>query len=442
MAGLVYVVYGPVAAISRGQGEDAGSEERRFSVSPSRQFVIYGTDSETRMALSASAEGIKRELLKLLRLGDEWQYEVVIQVDESESLTPPARYVAGRVMPVDGGYRFQLDVKLANGYTRREFNRELIRLLLLEEILSSHAGPEAIMKQSRILPTWLHHGATELVRYREEGTPSELFSGLLGSKKILEVQDILTGDPAAMDSISQSAYEASSAAFVKALLEQDSGAQRLVRTMREFPRYEGDVRPLLLEFFPALSKSSSSMEKWWALEVASMAQPTAIDFLSVEETQRQLDEALTVRVKDEEAGGEREILLADVRELGKAGDVRRLLGPNKVMLLRLSYRCFPLYRSIVDDYREVLERLLQYKSLGVAGRMEKIGEARANLDAALENVDDYLNWYEAARLSTKSGAFEDYKRVAEELRREEPARGDRISRYLDGAEARLSRGGQ
>ncbi|MEM8955828.1 MAG: hypothetical protein AAGD22_16860 [Verrucomicrobiota bacterium] len=426
--------FGLSVADLSGEVGNVNLDRPQFSISPSRQFIIYGPESETRMAISASAERVKRELLKLLRLSDEWKYEVVIQIHDSESLEPPPRHVAGRVMPVAGGYRFQLDVKIANGFTRKGFNRELIRLLLLEEMLSGYAGAEATLKKSRILPPWLHYGLAELVRYREEGTPSELFSGLLGSNKILEVKDILNGDPAGMDSVTRAAYEGSAAAFVRALLEQDSGAQRLTRTIREFPRYEGDVRPLLLEFYPGLSSSQSSMEKWWALEVASMAQPTAVDFLSVEETQRQLDRALTVRVEDQD-GVSRDVSLEDVRDIDKRGDVRRLLGPNKVQLLRLSYRSFPLYRGIIDDYREVLERMLQYKSLGISGRLRKIGDARVALDAALENMDDYLNWYEAARISSKSGAFEEYKAVVDELRREEPMRGDRITRYLDAAES-------
>lgn len=416
--------------------ETIAPEKPQFSVSPSRQFVIYAKESGIRMAFSSSAEAVKRRLLTLLALGDEWRYEIVIQVDESEPVTPLARYSAGRVIPLEDGFRFQLDVKLASGFTRREFNRELIRLLLLEEMLSAHAGQEAALKTTRLLPPWLHDGLSELVRYRDEGTPIELFSGLLGSRKILEIQEILGGEPSKMDSVSRTAFEGSSAAFVRSLLEQDSGAQRLARTIRELPRYEGDVRPLLLEFYPALSRSSSSMEKWWALEVASMAQPKALDFLSIGETRRMLGEALTVRL-DSNGDGPRTAPLSDFRTIEKSGDLRRLLVPNKILLMRLSYRCFPLYRSIIDDYREVLERMMQYKSLGISGRLEKVDERRARLDALLENMSDYLNWYEAARVSAKSGAFEDYKMVVDELRREEPVREDRISRYLDEVEARL-----
>jgi hypothetical protein len=278
------------------------------------------------------------------------------------------------------------------------------------------------------------------VRYREEGTPSELFSGLLGSRKILEIQDILSGEPAVMDSVSRAAFSGSAAAFVKSLLGQDSGTQRLTRTIRELPRYEGDLRPLLLEFYPALSRSSSSMEKWWALEVASMAQPTALDFFSIEETGRRLDEALTVRL--ESAGeGARTVSLRDYRTIEKAGDARRFLVPNRLLLLQLSYQCFPLYRPVVDDYRDVVERMMQYKSFGIAGRIKKIDEVRANLDERLEDMSDYLNWYEAARVSEKSGAFGDYKTVVDELRREAPTRTDRISRYLEEADVR-NRGGR
>jgi hypothetical protein len=85
--------------------------------------------------------------------------------------------------------------------------------------------------------------------------------------------------------------------------------------------------------------------------------------------------------------------------------------------------------------------MMQYKSFGIAGRIKKIDEVRANLDERLEDMSDYLNWYEAARVSEKSGAFGDYKTVVDELRREAPTRTDRISRYLEEADVR-NRGGR
>src|SRR5882762_11985866 len=58
------------------------------SVSPSRQFVIYGADARLRGAISELAEQTKTNLLALLRQRDEWKTAVVINLRPQQANLP------------------------------------------------------------------------------------------------------------------------------------------------------------------------------------------------------------------------------------------------------------------------------------------------------------------------------------------------------------------
>ncbi len=58
------------------------------SVSPSRQFVIYGADATLRGAISELAEQTKTNLLALLGQRDGWKTAVVINLRSQEANLP------------------------------------------------------------------------------------------------------------------------------------------------------------------------------------------------------------------------------------------------------------------------------------------------------------------------------------------------------------------
>jgi hypothetical protein len=55
----------------------------------------------------------------------------------------------------------------------------------------------------------------------------------------------------------------------------------------------------------------------------------------------------------------------------------------------------------------------------------------------MRGIDDYLNWFEATRLSGPSGAFADYMKAAESASRPPPGKRDPISVYLDALETQF-----
>jgi len=70
-------------------------------------------------------------------------------------------------------------------------------------------------------------------------------------------------------------------------------------------------------------------------------------------------------------------------------------------------------------------------------RLKNIAQYRGMVSLRMEQVADYLNWFEATQMVTRSNSFEDYMKTANELSGDAPKRDDLISKYLDGIELQL-----
>ena len=79
-------VTGEVPAVSVAGDVSRGSDPRiksRRPESESRQFVVYGADFSTRVALASLAEDMRKALIKMLGREDEqWEHSIVIQLRE------------------------------------------------------------------------------------------------------------------------------------------------------------------------------------------------------------------------------------------------------------------------------------------------------------------------------------------------------------------------
>jgi len=77
-------------------------------------------------------------------------------------------------------------------------------------------------------------------------------------------------------------------------------------------------------------------------------------------------------------------------------------------------------------------RLLAGKRKGLAKRFARLKTTRDEIVARLNDVDDYMNWFEATQSKTMSGVFVDYLKAANEP--QTPRRRDALSVYLDSIE--------
>ncbi len=75
-----------ISAVFAGYVLDAAPSEH--SVSPSRQFVIYGADAAMRGAVSNLAERTKADFLVLLQQRDNWRVPIVVNLQPQQANLP------------------------------------------------------------------------------------------------------------------------------------------------------------------------------------------------------------------------------------------------------------------------------------------------------------------------------------------------------------------
>ena len=103
-------------------------------------------------------------------------------------------------------------------------------------------------------------------------------------------------------------------------------------------------------------------------------------------------------------------------------------------LLRLEIRAHPLIRPIVQEYRMVASELAAKPKKKLEVRIRKNMQLQQAVVQRADEMEDYLNWFEAAQLSTPSKEFD--SAVDSQSNALTFHRNDAVSRYLDDIEVR------
>jgi hypothetical protein len=266
------------------------------STSSSGQFIVYGPDLRVRSGIAGKCEDISLELGRLLRTPDAWVRTVVVQIKALTPADPPDLGISTQVSALThGGFHLQMNVPERSGLRPADFRRELIRLLLSERILRSHKEvPDE--RSSNLLPPWVHTGVIKALEYRLRGRPSAEFAAIFKSGKVYGIEEILDAEATGLDGLSRTIYETSCCALVLAVLDQPDGPLRFSRFLAALAQEEKPQRELLKQWFPALAESDTSLNKWWSLQLASLAAPSIAETLDPTQTVELLDRALTFLV--------------------------------------------------------------------------------------------------------------------------------------------------
>lgn len=264
------------------------------STSTSGQFIVHGDDLALRSAFSSKCEDIATELRKLLRDTIPWGIPVVILLNSGESALKADKAVATTISQIEhGGFHLQVTIHLRPDLRQSDARREIVRALLAERILRDQKQIKA--QRSLLLPDWLFTGILEALQFRSRTRPSTLFAAIFKSGRIYGIEEIIEASPVAMDALSRTIYQTSCCALVLALLDQPDGGLRMAKFLTALAADPRTERELLNQHFPAIAGSSSSLNKWWSLQLAALAAPTLSEPLSIADTLEQLDQALTFR---------------------------------------------------------------------------------------------------------------------------------------------------
>src|SRR6266705_3051123 len=395
----------------------AASPER--TVSPSQQFIIYGTNAALRGALSELAEQTKANLLALLQQRDRWTTPIVINLQPQQANLPEIPPTELRFSQTGSGLKLQLDLTIAQNLDASLMERELLRAILLEIIYRKQPdiAPGTVFVEP---PDWLLDGVLAFAPGPDRGS---LIEALSLSDKAMSLEKFLRQRPGLLDSAGRLLYRAYSLALVQFLIDGPDGRSRLTRYIGSLSHASNDPLADLKAQFPSLA---SNPEKTWQSAITRASGVQSYQLLTFAESERRLDELLHARIPET---GKPVDLSALARQKASASE--------KVALNQLSQSLFvligqanPVLRPIAREYQEIATRLARGKRRGVTKRLARLQITRERLAARMGDIDDYMNWFEATQMESGSGVFADYLRAADQPQALE-SRHDPLSVYLD-----------
>ncbi|MBL9129952.1 MAG: hypothetical protein JNG86_02060, partial [Verrucomicrobiaceae bacterium] len=271
------------------------------STSSSGQFRVHGKELTTRSAMSSHLDDIAAELRAVLNDSQPFSQPVLVQLHTGEEArkmppgTPPVSVVITEVEATSGGgFHLQMTVTESAGLKLSDLRRETVRVLLAERIVRGHA--KLTKPENRLLlPDWLFNGVLQAMDYRASARPSTMFAAIFKSGKIYGIEEIIEVSPTQMDSLSRSIYDTSCAALVMALVDQPNGGRNLNKFLNSLASDPRSERELLSAAFPEFAATASSLNKWWALQMATLAKRGMAEPLGPDESLRALEEAITIR---------------------------------------------------------------------------------------------------------------------------------------------------
>jgi hypothetical protein len=395
------------------------------SVSPSRQFVIYGADAALRGTISELAEQTKINLLSLLRQRDEWKTAVIINLQPQQANLPEIPPTDLRVSQTGFGAKLQLDLTVGQNLDGSLIERQLLRGILLEMIYRNEGdlAPGATLVEP---PDWLVEGALALTPGREREV---VVAALSATDKGKSLEEFLGQRFDLLDSAGRMLYRAYSIALVQLLLDE-GGRARLARYIANLSHASNDPVADLKARFPQLRED---LETKWRSTVARLGEHQTYQLMTFAESDRRLDELLQIKISDGSRNREqpKTVDLSELARRKASRDEKAAVNQLSKALLLLIGTAHPVLRPVAREYQQIAALLARGKRRGIAKRLSHLDGTRKELAARIGEIDDYMNWFEATQMERESGVFNDYLKAASQSEVSAPRRRDPLSVYLD-----------
>jgi hypothetical protein len=406
------------------------------TVSPSRQFVIYGADAALRGTISELAEQTKSNLLALLRQRDDWKTPVIINLQPQQANLPEIPPTDLRVSQTGFGVKLQLDLTVGQNLAASLIERQLLRAILFEMIYRDEGdlAPGTTLVE---LPDWLVEGALALTPGRERDS---LVGALSRTDKGKSLEEFLGQRFDLLDSAGRALYRACSVALVQLLLDEGGGPARLGQFISNLSSASNDPVSDLKARFPQLREE---LEKKWRSAVARLSEHQTYQSLTFAESERRLDELLQIKISDgtRNRGRPKPANLSELARRKLSPEEKAAVNHMSQALLLLVGTAHPVSRPVAREYEQIAALLTRGKRRGIARRVSRLDGTRKELAARMGDIDDYMNWFEATQMQNRSGAFSDYLKAANQSQASAPRRRDPLSVYLDALEDQIETSG-
>ncbi|MFV0338274.1 MAG: hypothetical protein ACK5LK_08550 [Chthoniobacterales bacterium] len=406
----------------------------------SRQIIAFCPDPQLRMRTLSAAERTKRDLLRLLRINDNWKYPLILSFPENKkrAKTP---YNTGLYEGDAGSFKVQIDIFDASIVGTATFREALIEALLLEMIYR-----DSVVRAGRkfeLPPAWLVEALLEELRIKtNKAAQIDLAESMIQQEKAPDLRDFLkySHSPAVMERARRRVGAQALLRTLAGLPERIGGLLRLLRSVPE----ESDSLELILNTYPSLEKDPERLNKLWNLTLAKMALPARNEVFSARETSKKLEAivgppALPAKPlkrdksKDPRPDVKGALAWSDEAQLPYG---RRLLSNHVVALLQLELRSNPVFKPIVEEYREIAQRLIRKPKTRIDKRLSEVASLWMAIDTRLDKVSDYINWFEVNRVKAPNSDFQMMMDFQQEIQ-ETPPRTDAITQHIDLIESSL-----
>jgi hypothetical protein len=402
-------------------------------VSHTKQFKIKGSDPATRAAAASLAEEVKGEMLRIIEEKDDWKVPVNVEMSGKYGGDVPLRNTVVKLNYNEVRYEVNIFVNLSRGLQKESYQRAIIEGCLLAR--SFKDAPRTDEQVTYSVSPWLVEGFAEAIAWRLGQSNRRMYDTMFRHGELFDIKNLFELNELSyfsLDAASKAAFRVSAGAMVMALCEQPDGKAGMKSFLKEASTYSGEIPTLLRQHFPELNLSQSSLSKWWALQLAAKGEVPLVEVMSVLFTDQELERTLKIRYRNVD-GGLNEVSLSDwqlVPELTKAARMEAVrLSEDE--LIRLSLRCFPSFRPLLNEYQLILAGWVRGETKGFDESLAKLAESRKNMVAKSERARDFLDWFEITRARETSGEFDDYLTLKSRLKFQSIPRKDMVTKYLD-----------
>lgn len=408
------------------------SQESYRSVSSSKQFIVSGKDSDLVSAISTKADSIRKDLVRTLGTRDTWKHNISIRLFGTPGTPSPSNPVRLGINIVAGQPAYIINLHIGRGIELENLYGAVTTMLLYEMMLREvelDGIPENIL-----LPPWILLGLEQAILWKADMADRNLYASLFERGEILSPDQVLSEkNPAKnLDATSYAAFKASCGALTLCLLNQPGGKESMMNVLKEAILGSDDPVNLIKRNFPSLNLTSTSLHKWWTLQLSTMATPPLTETMSILLTEQRLDEALKFIQFDQETKTSSQINLDDLGELLRLPDLGKQLQDAVNNLIYLSSRSFPAYKQIIVEYAKIIALIQLGKTSPVElkKRLQAVDGLRKEYVKAAIRTRDYLDWFEISNKNKLSNSFDSYMETMKLLRENESGPDTPMSKYL------------
>lgn len=415
---LFLALTAPMKAADRRERTDSG------------QFTIYCENAALRRQIASFAAQTKDEVIAILGESDTWRRPIVVTIETATSPEQPLAELT--VVASAVGMKIEITVHLREERDGVNLQKYLVRAVLLEYMYRRNGvAGDAVYTEP---PWWVVEGIVQLLRRRDAGTDSDFFRKLVETNKLPPIERFLLRRPDELGPTANAIDAALAMCLVQLLIDQPAGRDHLATFLRAWPAANSDTIGALGREFRALEGGAPAIQKWWVLNLARFAAADRYQGLTAKQTDQQIAALLEFEIADPKTGKSQSYNVSQFAEYLKIPGSRAVLANQRAALVALSLRANALLRPVLAEHEEIFALLERGKTRGIAERLTHTAVLHTAIVRRMEEIADYMNWFEATQLPGSSNVFENYLRTADELSEQDKKSRDPIARYLDSIE--------